>query len=210
MVETGAQKRKAEGDAIAIAHESLGQSAQPASKKVKIEHEQAPVSAHTVKSEPAVDAGRSASIAEAPNAAEGLAKQEAEVKAESEAAVKAEDTVNNGAAVKAEKNTNNGTETPEAEADADPPRTLGFKTFQNGDEAFQYFHTLVHDLRHDQDLNEVIPGVSFTAGQIILIVRCHATDMCLLQYEHEVVLALVTQGHPEPETKVNSAVRDIN
>ena len=35
------------------------------------------------------------------------------------------------------------------------PVTLGFKTFQNGDECFGYFHNLLYNLTKNQDLNEV-------------------------------------------------------
>ena len=139
MVETGAQKRKAEDETAAMANETLGQSDQPASKKIKTE-EDTSVSA-PAKSEPAAtDAGMTGTVNEIRAAAEGTVKQETIPKAERDAEVKSESAADN---------------TAEASESPDPPQTLGYKTFQNGDEAFQYFHTLVHDLRHDQDLNEV-------------------------------------------------------
>ena len=150
-METGALKRKAEDETAAMATDTLGPSDQPAVKKVKTEQEDTQVSMQPVKSEPAAtDAGMTGTTNEIHQAAEASAKQEIPPNAENSQEVKAEG-VDNHIAV-----------TPEAEADADPSQKLGFKTFKSGDEAFQYFHTLVHVLRHDQDLNEV------ASGQILL------------------------------------------
>lgn len=142
MVEMDAQKRKAEDETAAMAADTFGQSDQPAVKKLKTEQEDTPVSAQPVKSEPAAtDAGMTGTNNEIHQAAE--VKQEISPNAETSQEIKAEDASNLTA------------DMPEAEADADPPQKLGFKPFKSGDEAFQYFHTLVHVLRHDQDLNEV-------------------------------------------------------
>ena len=152
MVETGAQKRKAEDETAAMANETLGQSDQPASKKIKTE-EDTSISA-PVKSEPAAtDAGMAGTANEIRAAAADSVKQETMPKAESDAEVKHE---------------NAGDNTAVSSESSDPPQTLGYKTFQSGDEAFQYFHTLVHDLRHDQDLNEV--AISS------LVAACHTND----------------------------------
>ena len=147
MVETGAQKRKAEDETAAMATEMLGQSDQPTVKKVKTEQEDTPVSIQPVKSEPAAtDAGMTGTTNEIRQAAEAFAKQEVPQKVETSQEIKAEDA------------NNHAPDKPEADTDTDPPQKLGFKTFKSGDEAFQYFHTLVHVLRHDQDLNEVASG----------------------------------------------------
>ena len=147
MVDSGAQKRKAEDETAAMATETLGQSDQPAVKKVKTEQDDTPSSVQSVKSEPvATDAIITGTTNEIHQAAEASAKQEVPPNAETSQETKAEDA------------SNHTTDKPEAEADADLPQKLGFKTFKSGDEAFQYFHTLVHVLRHDQDLNEVFSG----------------------------------------------------
>ena len=145
MVVPDAQKRKAEDVTAAMATETLGQSDQPAMKKLKTEQEDTPISVQPVKSEPAAtDAGMTETKNDIHQAAE--VKQEVPPNAETSQEDKAEDASNHTA------------DMPEAEADADPPQKLGFKTFKSGDEAFQFFHTLVHVLRHDQDLNEVASG----------------------------------------------------
>ena len=144
MVETGAQKRKAEDETAALANDTLGQHDQPASKKIKSEDDETNTAAPEITEPAAGDAGMTGTVSDIQNAAEASVKQEDEPKPEASQAIKAEDASNHSA------------DTPQAEADADPPQTLGYKSFNSGDEAFLYFHTLVHDLRNDQELNEVL------------------------------------------------------
>ena len=135
MVENSAQKRKAEDETAAMATDTLGETAQPAAKKFKTEHEQAPAT-----SEPAAsDAGTTGTVNEVHDAAQAV-KQEDKTSAPETKTEDADGDANTSSEVAAE---------------SDPPQTLGYKTFKDGDEAFQYFHDLVHDLTHDQDLNEV-------------------------------------------------------
>ena len=47
MVETGAQKRKAEDETAALANDTLGQHDQPASKKIKSEDDETNTAAQT-------------------------------------------------------------------------------------------------------------------------------------------------------------------
>lgn len=156
MEESGAQKRKAEDETAAMATETLGQSDQPAVKKIKTEQEDTPASVQPVKSEPeATDAGMTGTTNEIHQAAEPSAIHQA-AEASSQQEVPSE--VETSQEVKAEDASNHTADNPEAEADADPPQKIGFKIFKSGAEAFQYFHTLVHVLRHDQDLNEVASG----------------------------------------------------
>ena len=139
MVETSAQKRKAEDETAAVATDTLGETAQPAAKKVKTEHEQAPAT-----SEPAAsDAGMTGTFNEVHDAAQAVKQEDKTSAPETKTEVKSEDA------------DGDANMSSEVAAESDPPQTLGYKTFKDGDEAFQYFHDLVHDLRHDQDLNEV-------------------------------------------------------
>lgn len=55
------------------------------------------------------------------------------------------------------------------------PVQLGYKTFQDGDEAYQYFSYLLNKLTHNQDINE---------------------------YEHHCLLALLEKGHANAAEKV--------
>lgn len=166
-VETSAQKRMAEDETAAMATETLGQSEQPALKKMKSEPEDAPASLQPVSSQPtasqqpsskpaATDAGMTGTTNEIHQAAAAGVKQEVVQHAEgSQEEVKAEGSQEE---VKAEEASALTAIEPEPEEDPDPPQKLGFKTFMNGDAAFQYFYTLVHALRHEQDLNEVASG----------------------------------------------------
>ena len=132
MAETGAQKRKAEDETTALASDTLGDAAQPAAKKVKTEPDSAP----TTSAPAATDAGTASTINDVHVAAQNI-KQEGQAGDKSEAT--------NGSAEN----------TSEVKPESEPSQTLGYKTFKNGDETFKYFHDLIHDLRHDQDLNEV-------------------------------------------------------
>ncbi|KAL3137612.1 hypothetical protein ABBQ38_004889 [Trebouxia sp. C0009 RCD-2024] len=170
MVETSAQKRKAEDETAALANDTLGQHDQPTSKKIKSEDDDANTAPPAISEPAAIDGGMTGTVNDIHNAAEASVKQQDVSNPETSQDVKAGDVSNHSA------------DMPQAEPDADPPQTLGYKSFQSGDEAFMYFHTLVHDLRNDQDLNE---------------------------YEHNVVLELVKQGHPEPDAKVGPGVRAI-
>ena len=139
MVETSALKRKAEDETAATATDTLGEAAQPAAKKVKTEHEQAPAT-----SEPAAsDAGTTGTVNEVHDAAQAVKQEDKTSAPETKTEVKSDDA------------DGDANMSSEVAAESDPPQTLGYKTFKNGDDAFQYFHDLVHDLRHDQDLNEV-------------------------------------------------------
>ena len=140
MVETGAQKRKAEDENAAMASDTLGEPAQPAAKKIKPEHEEAPI-----KSETAVaDFNTTGITSESQQAAQDV-KQEDNVSApETHVEAKSQSIVGD-----------TNMSSADTQTDPDPPHTLGYKTFKDGDEAFQYFHDLVHDLRHNQDLNQV-------------------------------------------------------
>jgi major membrane immunogen (membrane-anchored lipoprotein) len=51
-----------------------------------------------------------------------------------------------------------------AEFKADEPQKIGYKTFQSGKEAAEYFKKLLQNLTKNQDLNEVLP----------LPLRCHS------------------------------------
>lgn len=168
MVETSLQKRMAEDETAAMATETLGQSDQPALKKAKSEQEDAPASLQPVRAQPAAsqqlasrspaatDAGMTGTTNEIHQAAAADVKQEVIEHAEgSQQEVKAEGSQEE---VKAEEASAVTANEPEPEGDPDPPQKLGFKTFTNGDAAFQYFYTLVHALRHGQDLNEVASG----------------------------------------------------
>ena len=164
MVETSAQKRMAEDETAALATETLGDSDEPARKKVKSEQEDGPASLQPVRAQPAssqqVSSTPAATDAETTNeihqAAAAGVKQEVIQHAEgSQEEVKAEGSQEEVQAEEASALTANE---PEPEGDPDPPQKLGFKTFMNGDAAFQYFYTLVHALRHEQDLNEVASG----------------------------------------------------
>lgn len=55
------------------------------------------------------------------------------------------------------------------------PVQLGYKTFQDGDEAYHYFSYLLNKLTHNQDINE---------------------------YEHHCLLALLEKGHANATEKV--------
>lgn len=176
MVETSAQKRLAEDETAAMATETLGESDQPALKKVKSEQEDAQASLQPVRAQPAAsqpasskpaatDAGMTGTTNEIHQTAAAGVQQEViqhaegsqeEVMAEgSQEEVKAEGSQEE---VKADEASALTANKPEPEVDPDPPQKLGFKTFTNGDAAFQYFYTLVHALRHEQDLNEVASG----------------------------------------------------
>ncbi len=139
MAETGAQKRKAEDETAAMATDTLGETAEPAAKKVKTEHKQAPATSAPAAS----DAGMTGTVNEVHDAAQAVKQEDKTSAPETKTEVKSED-VDGDASMSSE-----------LVAESDPPQTLGYKTFKDGDEAFQYFHDLVHDLRHDQDLNEV-------------------------------------------------------
>ena len=139
MVETSALKRKPEDETAAMATDTLGETAQPAAKKVKIEHETA-----LTTSEPAAsDAGMTGTVNEVHDAAQAVKQEDNTSAPETKTEVKSE-------AADGDANMSS-----EVAVESDPSLTLGYKTFKDGDEAFQYFHDLVHDLRHDQDLNEV-------------------------------------------------------
>lgn len=62
-----------------------------------------------------------------------------------------------------------------AEAARCTPVQLGYKTFEDGDEAYQYFSYLLNKLTHNQDINE---------------------------YEHHCLLALLEKGHANAAEKV--------
>ena len=137
MVETSALKRKTEDETAAMATDTLGETAQPAAKKVKTEHETA-----STASEPAAsDAGMTGTVNEVHDAAQAVKQEDNTSAPETE--------------VKTEAADGDANMSSEVAVESDPSQTLGYKTFKDGDEAFQYFHDLVHDLRHDQDLNEV-------------------------------------------------------
>lgn len=144
MVETSAQKRKAEDETAALANDTLGQHDQPTSKKIKSEDDDANTAPPAISEPAAIDGGMTGTVNDIHNAAEASVKQQDVSNPETSQDVKAGDVSNHSA------------DMPQAEPDADPPQTLGYKSFQSGDEAFMYFHTLVHDLRNDQDLNEVV------------------------------------------------------
>ena len=139
MVETSALKRKAEDETAAMATDTLGETAQPAAKKVKTEHE----TALTPREPAASDAGIAGTVNEVHDAAQAVKQEDNSSAPETKTEVKSE-------AADGDANMSS-----EVAVESDPSQTLGYKTFKDGDEAFQYFHDLVHDLRHDQDLNEV-------------------------------------------------------
>ncbi len=150
MVETGAQKRKAEDETAAMATDTLGESAQPAAKKVKADPEAAPADPEPA----ATDAGMAGTVNDIHEAVQ-VSKQEdttseapAEIKTEIKPEIKS-------AGADGEANVSAPEVKSEVKSESDPAQTLGYKNFKNGDEAFQYFHELIHDLRHNQDLNEV-------------------------------------------------------
>lgn len=174
MVDTGAQKRKAEDEIAALATDTLGEHDQPASKKIKSEAGETN-SAPPETSEPAAtDAGMTGTLNDIQNAAElkqedvPNLKQEnvltfkqedaPNLKQEDVPELKQEDVANSAASqdTKAEDASNHSTDMPQDDADAEPPQTIGYKSFKSGEEAFTYFSRLVHDLRNDQDLNEVV------------------------------------------------------
>ena len=184
MVETGAQKRKAEDENAALASDTLGEPAQPAAKKVKSEHDAAPIKSETADT----DVSTTGIASESQQAAQDVKQEESVSAAEAHTEAKP-DAVNGDTTMSS----------AEAQTDPDPPQTLGYKTFKDGDEAFQYFHDLVHDLRHNQDLNEVSQWRFSNLPQSMQ----HIQVVFLLQYEHKAVLDLVKKGHPEADTKVH-------
>ena len=189
MVETSAQKRKAEDETAAMATGTLGETAQPAAKKVKSEHEQAP----SISEPAASDAGMTGTVNEVHDAAQAVKQEDKTSAPETKTEVKSESA------------DGDANMSSEVAAESDHPQTLGYKTFKDGDEAFQYFHDLIHDLRHDQDLNEVCAIYSTTAAFVDMDSLCNMVS--LLQYEHNIVLDLVKKGHPEPDTKVCTNLR---
>ncbi|KAK9826827.1 hypothetical protein WJX81_004820 [Elliptochloris bilobata] len=64
----------------------------------------------------------------------------------------------------------------------DPPAKIGYRTFNNGNEAFAYFHDLIQHITRNQDLNE---------------------------YEFHMVLELIKMGHETPEQKLGAGVRAV-
>ena len=160
MAESGAQKRKIEDETAAMETDTLGESAQPAAKKVKIEHEATPITT-PMQSEPATaDAVMAGTVDEIHSAALSTKEQDNPSASEASADVKAE-------AVDGEANLS------KAQPDPDPVQTLGYKNFKDGDEAFRYFHDLIHDLRHNQDLNEVTL-LWHLAQQIFALLHCYS------------------------------------
>ena len=147
MVDTAAQKRKAEDETAALANDTLGESAAaPAAKRIKKEDDAAP--ATTVPA--GTDNGASSTKNEIGDAAAQV-KQEDNLEVE----VKAEETTE-PLEPKLEDDSAEADATSNAAAQgSDQPQTLGYKTFTTGATAFQYFHELINDLRHDQDVNEV-------------------------------------------------------
>lgn len=190
MVETGAQKRKAEDENAAMASDTLGEPAQPAAKKVKSEHEAAPIKSETADT----DVSTIGIASESQQAAQDIKQEESVSAAEAHTEAKP-DAVNGDTTMSS----------AEAQTDPDPPQTLGYKTFKDGDEAFQYYHDLVHDLRHNQDLNEVSKLRFGNFPRVCSIFRF----FFLLQYEHKAVLDLVKKGHPEADTKVHFNLHGI-
>ena len=175
-----AQKRKAEDEVNAVGNEELGDTTAPASKKIKAESdERAPLPATTVAAArdgaiasttadtskaskapslpaPSFAASAGAEVASAhPDSVAAATATGSDIKVEPELAEAAAKP--DGAEAKPE---NAEVKPEDADADmadeyAEDPQTLGYKTFKSGDEAFQYFHDLMHNLRQNQDLNEV-------------------------------------------------------
>ena len=163
MAEIGAQKRKAEDEVNALGNAELGNTTAPAVKKTKVENEERkPLPPSTVAA--ARDEGMArtiqevgeASAAAAPSTSATVDTDMASASHPAPAAV-----VNSASASKEDTEPAEAKAEPTdanremADANADPPQTLGYKTFSNGDEAFQYFHDLIRNLRQNQDLNEV-------------------------------------------------------
>ena len=59
------------------------------------------------------------------------------------------------------------------------PQTIGYRTFKNGKECYDYFHNILTKYRKNQDLNE---------------------------YEHHNVLKLIEKGHPHADRKLVGGV----
>lgn len=175
-----AQKRKAEDEVSAMGNEELGDTAAPAAKKVKAESdERTPLPATTVAA--ARDGGMASTTADtnkasntpalpAPSFAASAGAEVASAHSDSLAAATAADSdikaepelAEAGAKPEVAEAKQEDAEAKPEDADADmadeyaeDPQTLGYKTFKSGDEAFQYFHDLMHNLRQNQDLNEV-------------------------------------------------------
>ena len=147
MVEAGAQKRKAEDETAALASDTLGESsASPAAKKVKTEQEAAPATTQPA----ATDPGLTETINEVHDAA-----QEVKVEDGTSSQEKLEEDAEDAEAQPEINNAELRQASEDATAGSDLPQTLGYKTFTSGATAFQYFHELINDLRHDQDVNEV-------------------------------------------------------
>ncbi|CAL5221456.1 g3648 [Coccomyxa viridis] len=70
----------------------------------------------------------------------------------------------------------------EPKQDADEPKKIGYKTFDNGQAAYKYYKMLLRELTQNQDLNE---------------------------YEHHMVLDLLKQGHPNADQKDGGCLRAI-
>lgn len=189
MTETGAQKRKAEDEVNALGNAELGVAAAPAAKKTKADSdERDALPATTVRA--ARDGGMSSTTTDLGKASEpaalisdtntaaaaadtGAAAQTAALPAvpDTGAADTAEPEL---AAAEAETTVTN---TEMADANSDPPQTLGYKTFNSGDDAFQYFHDLMHNLRQNQDLNEVsLSSIPHAIGYIAS--KLHAFNTC--------------------------------
>lgn len=156
-----ASKRKAEDEVNATNSDQMGATAEPAVKKVKVEtdRESAPASAASAAlDEGTAGTGTDTHKATAPD--QSNAVPDTDMSAAEPAAIKQE-TVSIGNGVKPDTGSDvvaaAGAESGAALAatGADAAQKLGYRTFNSGDEAFQYFHDLMHNLRHNQDLNEV-------------------------------------------------------
>lgn len=97
------------------------------------------------------------------------------------------------------------------------PQTIGYRTFNTGLECYKYFHGLITKLRKYQNLNQVCaralgacrPSPERTVAPLPplpgygpLPSHRHLPLSPSLQYEHHMVLDLITKGHPEAERKV--------
>lgn len=187
MAETSAQKRKAEDEVNAMGNAELGDTAAPAAKKTKVDNEErTAMPARTVAA--SRDEGMASTIQEVGEASEAAAPS---ASAAVVTAMASTSDPSPAAAFKPASASKEDTEPAEAKAEpidantemadanAEPPQTLGYKTFSSGDEAFQYFHDLIRNLRQNQDLNEVCTASWLEqfvthASNVLVVTSAHA------------------------------------